>query len=131
MLTKIFSGLFILSPWKVFLGGLLKPVGGKLLLHYKLDILKLHVNIFLPAFYRQCLVAWPELNASKHSSVHEIAVIWNNISSSVFVRNLFTRRDITNQGFCKMWDLFSADDKQLNREQSFFIMSVINSMPAQ
>ena len=114
----------------MFLGGLLKPVGGKLLLHYNLDILKLHVNIFLPAFYRQCLVARPALNASIHSSVHEIAVIWNNISSSVVVRNLFTRRDITNQGFCKIWDLFSVDDEQLNREQSFFIMIVINSMPA-
>ena len=51
-------------------------------------------------------------------------------SSSVFVRNLFTGRDITDQGFCKSWDLFSFDDEQLNRVQSFLIMSVINSMPA-
>ena len=29
-----------------------------------------------------------------------------------------------------MWDLFSVDNVQLNPEQSFFIMSVINSMPA-
>ena len=40
------------------------------------------------------------------------------------------RRDIADQGFCKIWDLFSVDNVRLNPEQSFFIMSVINSMPA-
>ena len=40
------------------------------------------------------------------------------------------QRDIADQGFCEIWDLFSVYNVQLNPEQSFFIMSVINSMPA-
>ena len=40
------------------------------------------------------------------------------------------RRDIADQGFCKIWDLFSVDNVRLNPEQRLFIMSVINSMPA-
>ena len=59
------------SPWKMFLGELLKPIGGKFLLHCNFEVSKL--NISLPAFYRQCLVAWSELNAREPSSVHEIA----------------------------------------------------------
>ena len=63
---------------KKFLGELLKPIGGKFLLHCNFEVSKL--NISLPAFYRQCLVAWSELNAREPSSVHEIVnqVIWNN-----------------------------------------------------
>ena len=56
---------------KNFLGELLKPIGGKFLLHCNFEVSKL--NISLPAFYRQCLVAWSELNAREPSSVHEIA----------------------------------------------------------
>ena len=51
-------------------------------------------------------------------------------SFSVLIRNLFTDWDIADQGFCKIWDLFSGNDEQLNPEQSFFIMRVIISMPA-
>ena len=40
------------------------------------------------------------------------------------------RRDIADQGFCKIWDLFSVDNVRINPEQSFFITSAINSMPA-
>ena len=43
------------SPCKMFLGELLKPIGGKFLLHCNFEVSKL--NISLPAFYRQCLVA--------------------------------------------------------------------------
>ena len=56
---------------KNFLGELLKPIGGKFLLHCNFEVSKL--NISLPAFYRHCLVAWSELNARESSSVHEIA----------------------------------------------------------
>ena len=60
------------------LGELLKPIGGKFLLHCNFEVSKL--NISLPAFYRQCLVAWSDINAREPSSVHEIVnqVIWNN-----------------------------------------------------
>ena len=114
----------------MFLGELLKPIGGKFLLHCNFEVSKL--NISLPAFYRQCLVvAWSELNAREPSSVHEIVnqVIWNNKFLCVDNKSVY-RRDIADQGFCKIWDLFSVDNVQLNPEQSFFIMSVINSMPA-
>ena len=62
----------------MFLAELLKPVGAKFLLHCNFEVSKL--NSSLPAFYRQCLVAWSELNAREPSSVHEIVneVIWNN-----------------------------------------------------
>ena len=117
------------SPWKMCLGELLKPIGGKFLLHCNFEVSKL--NITLPAFYRQCLVAWSELNAREPSSVHEIVnqVKWNNKFLCVDKKSVY-RRDIADQGFCKIWDLFSVDNVQLNPEQSFFIMSVINSMPA-
>ena len=61
---------------KFFLGEL--PIGGKFLLHCKFEVSKL--NISLPAFCRQCLVAWSELSAREPSSVHEIVnqVISNN-----------------------------------------------------
>ena len=107
------------SPWKMFLGELLKPVGGKFLLHCNFEVSKL--NISLPAaFYRQCLVAWSELNASEPSSVHEIVnqVTWNNKFLCVDKKSVY-RRDIADQGFCKIWDLFSVDNVQLNPEQSF------------
>ena len=114
------------GPWKMFLGELLKPIGGKFLLQGNFEVSKL--NISLPAFYRQCLVvAWSELNAREPSqSVHEIVnqVIWNNKFLCADNKSV-NRRDIADQGFCKMWDLFSVDNLQLNPEQSFFIMSVI------
>ena len=89
------------------------------------------LNISLPAFSKQCLVAWSELNEREPSSVHEITnqVIWNNKFLCVDKKPVY-RRDIAYQGFCKIWDLFSVDDEQLNPEKSFFIMKVINSMPA-
>ena len=46
-------------------------------------------------------------------------VIWNNKFLCVDKKSVY-RRDIADQGFCKIWDLFSVDDEQLNPEQSFF-----------
>ena len=53
----------------VFIGELLKPIGGKFFQHCNFEVSKLDIS--LPAFYRQCLVAWSELNAREPSSVHE------------------------------------------------------------
>ena len=118
------------SPWKMFLGELLKPFGGKFLLHCNFEVSKLHIS--LPAYYRQCLVVWSELNARVPSSVHEIVnqVIWNKKFLCVDKKSVY-RRDIADQGFCKIWDLFSVDIVQLNPEKSFFITEcIINSLPA-
>ena len=70
-------------------------------------------------------------NTREPSSVHEIVnqVIRNNTFLCVDKKSVY-RTDIADEGFCKIWDLFSVDNVQLNPEQSFFIMSVINSMPA-
>ena len=78
-----------------------------------------------------CCILWSELNEREPSSVHRITnqVIWSNNFLCVDKKSV-SPRDIADQGFCKIWDLFSVDDEQLNPEQSFFIMSVINSMPA-
>ena len=103
--------------------------GGKFLLHCNFEVSKL--NISLPAFYRQGLAAWSELKAREPSSVRQIVnqVIRNNKFLCVDKKSVY-RRDIADQGFCKIWDLFSVDNVQLNPEQSFFIMSVISSMTA-
>ena len=107
----------------------MKPIGRKFFLHCNFEVSKL--NISLPAFYRQCLVAWSELNAREPSSLHEIVkeVISNNKLLCVDNKSVY-RRDIADQGFCKIWDLFSVDNVRLNPEESLFIISVINPMPA-
>ena len=46
---------------KKFLGELLKPIGGKFLLHCNFEVSKLNIR------------TWSELNAREPSSVHEIA----------------------------------------------------------
>ena len=116
------------SPWKAFLNEILIPVGGKLISHCKFDTSKL--RIYLPSFYKQCLDAWSEANAKTPSSLHEIAneVIWNNKSLCINKKSVY-RRDIADLGFLKICDFFSTKEN-LNPEQGFFIMGIINSMPA-
>ena len=82
------------SPWKMFLGELLKPVGGKFLLRCNFQVSKL--NISLPAFYGQCLVAWSELNAREPSSVLEIVnqVIWSNKFLCVDKKSVYRRDNL-------------------------------------
>ena len=49
----------------------------------------------------------------------------------MLIRNLFTEEILRIKAFqCKIWNLFSVDDEQLNPGQSFFSMTVIDSMPA-
>ena len=50
------------------------------------------LNISLPGFSKQCLVAWSELNEREPSSVHEITnqFIWNNKFLCVDKKYLFT-----------------------------------------
>ena len=72
-----------------------------------------------------------EANAKTPSSLHEIAneVIWNNKSLCINKKSVY-RRDIADLGFLKICDLFSTKEN-LNPEQGFFIMGIINnSMPA-
>ena len=112
------------SPWKAFLNEILIPVGGKLILHCKFDTSKL--SIYLPSFYKQCFDAWSEVNAKTPSLLHEIAneVIWNTKLLCINKKSVY-RRDIADL----ICDLFSTKEN-LNPEQGFFIMGIINSMPA-
>ena len=88
------------------------------------------LNISLPALYKQRLVAWSELNEREPSSVHEITnqVIWNNKFLCVDKKSV-TEEVLRIKAFVKSGTYFQLMMKQLNPEQSFFIMSVINSMP--
>ena len=112
------------SPWKAFLNEILIPVGGKLILHCKFDTSKL--SIYLPSFYKQCFDAWSEVNAKTPSLLHEIAneVIWNTKLLCINKKSAY-RRNIADL----ICDLFSTKEN-LNPEQGFFIMGIINSMPA-
>ena len=116
------------SLWKAFLNELLVPVGGKLILHCNFDTSKLSID--LPSFYKQCFDAWSEVNEKMPSSLPESAneVIWNNKLLCIDKKSVY-RRDIVELGFLRICDLFSTE-KVLNLEQDFFIMGIINSMPA-
>ena len=74
--------------------------------------------------------AWSEVNTKTPSLLHEIAneVIWNNKLLCINKKSVY-RRDIADLGFLKICDLFSTKEN-LNPEQGFFIMGIINSMPA-
>ena len=88
------------------------------------------LSIYQPSFYKQCLDAWLEVNAKTPSLLHEITneVIWSNKFLCINKKSVY-RRDIADLGFLKICDLFSAKEN-LNPEQGFFIMGLINSMPA-
>ena len=124
------------SPWKFFLDERLSSVGGKFVLHCNLDSTKLPV--MLPPFYKQCFDAWSDLNNKVPLSFQEIVneIIWNNKFLCVDKKSVF-RRDLFSIGLLKIGDLlscnnittFSFTNLLLNSEQSFFVMSIIDSIP--
>ena len=126
------------SPWKFFLDERLLSVSGKFVLHSNLDTTKLPV--MLPPFYKQCFDAWSDLNNKVPLSFQEIVneIIWNNKFLCVNKKSVF-RRDLFSIGLLKIGDLlscsnttttFSFTNLLLNSEQSFFVMSIIDSIPA-
>ena len=54
------------SSWKTIFGKILSPVGGHFLLYCNFDTAKLKTS--LPAYYKECLDAWSELNRKTPSS---------------------------------------------------------------
>ena len=67
------------STWKTILDKLLLPIGGRFPLHCNFQTSKLKIN--LPAYYKECFDAWPEVNGKTTScSDEEIIneIIWNN-----------------------------------------------------
>ena len=60
------------SSWKTILGKIISPVGGRFLSYCNFDTAKLKIS--LPAYYKECLDAWSELNRKTPSSSHEVII---------------------------------------------------------
>ena len=126
------------SPWKTILDKLLfLPIGGRFVFHSNFQTSKLKIN--LPAYYKECFDAWSEVNGKTPSCYEEIIneIIWNNRFLCYEKKSMY-RRDIVNLGSVKIKDLISANNSfscdfssLTNPEQRFFLMSIINSIPAE
>ena len=91
----------------------------------------------LPPFYKQCFDVWSDLNNKVPFSFQEIVneIIWNNKFLCVDKKSVF-RRDLFSIGLLKIGDLLSCSNTTtfsfinllLNPEQSFFVMSIIDSV---
>ena len=126
------------SPWKTIFNKLLSPIGGCFVLHCNFDVSKLKIQ--LPAYYKECLDAWSDLNGKKPSSSQEVLneIIWNNKFLCVEKRSVY-RKDLIDLGFLRIGDLISVGSSfsldfltpLISPEQRFFLMSIINSIPAE
>ena len=125
------------STWKTILDKLLSPVGGRFVLHCNFHISKLKIS--LPEECKECFDAWSDLNGITPSCYREIIneIIWNNRFLCYNKKSMY-RRDIINLGFVKIGDLISKKNSfsyginsLVNPEQRFFLMSIINSIPAE
>ena len=83
---------------------------------------------------KTCNFATLKLKLKVPSSSQDIGneIIWNNKFICIDKKSIY-RRDLVNLGFLKIGDLFSANANPLrtNPEQSFFIMSIVNSISPQ
>ena len=125
------------STWKTILEKLLSPVGGRFVLHCNFHTSKLKISP--PDYYKECFDAWSDLNGITPSSYREIIneLIWNNQFLCYDKKSMY-RRDIVNLGFVKIGDLITENhsfsygtNPLVNPEQRFFLMSIINSIPAE
>ena len=125
------------SPWNFFLEERLSSVGGSFALHCNFNTSKLLVK--LPPFYKLCFDAWSDLNTKAPTSHQEIVneIIWNNKFLCVNNKSVL-RRDLFSMGLLKIGDLLSGNIPSpfcfmkllLTPEQRFFVMSIIDSIPA-
>ena len=90
-----------LSSWKIILGKILSPVGGRFLLYCNFDTAKLKIS--LPSYYKECLDAWSELNRKTSNSSHEVIneIIWNNRLLCIDKMSIY-RDDMIKLGFLKI-----------------------------
>ena len=125
------------STWKTILDKLLSPVGGRFVLHCNFHTSKLKIR--LPDYYKECFDTWSDLNGKTPTCYREIIneLIWNNRFLCHDKKSMY-RRDIVNLGFIKIGDLITEDNSFLyginslvNPEQRFFLMSIVNSIPAE
>ena len=109
--------------------------GKRFILNCNFDTAKLRVP--LPAYYKECLDAWSEVNNITPSSFHEVVneMIWNKFLC--IEKMSMYRSDLVNLGIQKIGDLISANNSFLynyatplpTAEQRFFLMRIVNSMP--
>ena len=92
------------SSWKAILGKILSPVGGRFLLYCNFDTAFLKIS--LPAYYKECLDAWSELNRKTPSFSHEVIneIIWNNRFLCIDKMSIY-RDDMIKVGFFKIGDV--------------------------
>ena len=124
------------SSWKTIFDKILSPIGGRFILNCNFDTAKLRVP--LPAYYKECLDAWSEINNITPSSFHEVVneIVWNNRFLCIEKMSMY-RSDIVNLGIQKIGDLISANNSFLynyatplaTAEQRFFLMRIVNSIP--
>ena len=99
------------------------------------------LKISLPAYYKEFLDAWSELNRITTSSTHEVIneIIWNNRFLCIDKMSIY-RGDMIKLGFLKIGDVLRTnnssrfnvyDTSLLSPEQNFFLMSLIDSFPAE
>ena len=86
------------SPWKAIFAKLLSPIGGRFVLYCNFDTS--YLKIQLPAYYKECLDAWSELNGKKPSSSQDALneIIWNNKFLCIGKMSLY-RKDLIELGF--------------------------------
>ena len=97
------------------------------------------MKISLPEYYKECFDAWSDLNGKTPSSYREIVneLIWSNRFLCYDKKSMY-RRNIVKLGFVKIGDLIRVNHSSphgikplVNSEQRFFLMSIINSIPAE
>ena len=85
------------SSSKTIFDKILLPIGGRFILYCNFDTAKLRVP--LPAYCKECLDAWSELNNIMPSSSHEVVneIIWNNRFLYIDRMSMY-RSDVVNLG---------------------------------
>lgn len=126
------------NPWKNILDTFLGEVGGKFILHCNFDTRKL--PIYLPDFYKECLEAWSDLNATNVVSYDDVVnqTIWNNKHILIEKKSCFIKH-LIDHGIVKIGDLISNTGRFLESEKIlhlqlspihyFKLMGIINAIP--
>ena len=130
------------NPWKNILDTFLGEVGGKFILHCNFDTLSYHpkLPIYLPDFYKECLEAWSDLNATNVVSYDDVVnqTIWNNKhilieKKSCFIKHLIDHRIVKIGDLISNTGRFLESEKILHLQLSpihyFKLMGIINAIP--
>ena len=93
--------------------------------HCNFNYTKLQIS--LPEFYKECIVAWTRLNEDNPSSLSEIAnqVIWNNRFICIESKSIYNNRPV-DLGIVKIRDLYDTrGDRKSNKEPLYSTLSTV------